>query len=102
MPPLEKKEFTPLRNVKGIGKVVNPFTRELSCQISQPLRASEVLPQQPAIQQTVYVPPLVVVETAPQAAGFTPPVFTAAPRQYIHLTARNPDSIPAIPHRSPG
>ncbi|KIK51909.1 hypothetical protein GYMLUDRAFT_251666 [Collybiopsis luxurians FD-317 M1] len=102
MPPLEKKKFTPLQNVKGIGKVVNPFTRELSCQISQPPRASEVLPQQPAIQQTVHVPPPVVVETAPQAARFTPPVFTAAPRQYIHPTARNSDSIPAIPHRSPG
>src|ERR1700761_5348087 len=57
MPPLEKKEFTPLQNVKGIGKVVNPFARESSCQISQPPRASEVLPQQPAIQQTVHVPP---------------------------------------------
>ncbi|KIK54273.1 hypothetical protein GYMLUDRAFT_249727 [Collybiopsis luxurians FD-317 M1] len=84
MPPLEKKEFTPLQNVKGRGKVVNPFIRESSCQTSEPLRITEVPPQQPA------------------AAGFTPPVFTAAPRQYVHLTGRNFDSIPAIPHRSLG
>ncbi|KIK49870.1 hypothetical protein GYMLUDRAFT_253486 [Collybiopsis luxurians FD-317 M1] len=101
MPPLKKKEFTPLRNIKGIGKVVNPFTRESSCQTSQPLRTTEVPPQQPAVQQTVHVPPPVVVKTAPQAAGFTPPVFTAAPRQYVPLTGRNFDSIPAIPHRTP-
>ncbi|KIK50495.1 hypothetical protein GYMLUDRAFT_252927 [Collybiopsis luxurians FD-317 M1] len=86
MPPLEKKEFTPLRNIKGIGKVVNPFARESSCQISQPLRASEVLPQQPAIQQTVHVPPPVVVETAPQDAGLTPPDPARVPaEQYWRL-----------------
>ncbi|KIK58896.1 hypothetical protein GYMLUDRAFT_245675 [Collybiopsis luxurians FD-317 M1] len=101
MPPLEKKEFTPLRNVKGRGKVVNPFARESSRQTSEPPRITEVPPQQPAVQQTVHVPPPVVVETIPQAAGFTPPVFTAAPRQYVHPTGRNFDSIPAIPHRTP-
>ncbi|KIK66515.1 hypothetical protein GYMLUDRAFT_239453 [Collybiopsis luxurians FD-317 M1] len=102
MPPLEKKEFTPLQNVKGRGKVVNPFARESSCQTSEPPRITEVPPQQPAVQQTVHVPPPVMVETVPQAAGFTPPVFTAAPRQYVHLTGRNVNSIPAIPHRTPG
>src|ERR1700761_5290208 len=101
MPPLEKKEFTPLQNVKGIGKVVNLFTRELSHQIPQPPRTTEVPPEQPAVHQTVHVPPPVVVETAPQATGFTLPVFTAAPRQYVHLTGGNFDSIPAIPHRTP-
>ncbi|KIK53661.1 hypothetical protein GYMLUDRAFT_250250 [Collybiopsis luxurians FD-317 M1] len=42
MPPLEKKEFTPLRNVKGRGKVVNPFARESSRQTSEPPRITEV------------------------------------------------------------
>jgi hypothetical protein len=97
-----EKEFTPLQNIKGRGKVVNPFARESSCQTSEPLRTTEVPPQQPAVQQTVHVPPPVVVETVPQAAGFTPPVFTAAPRQYVHPTGRNFDSIPAILHRTPG
>ncbi|KIK51814.1 hypothetical protein GYMLUDRAFT_251737 [Collybiopsis luxurians FD-317 M1] len=76
--------------------------KESSCQTSEPPRITEVPPQQPAVQQTVHVPPPVVVETIPLAAGFTPPVFTAAPRQYVHLTGRNFDSIPAIPHRTPG
>ncbi|KIK66479.1 hypothetical protein GYMLUDRAFT_239419 [Collybiopsis luxurians FD-317 M1] len=75
------KEFTPLRNVKGIGKVVNPFARDLSCQIPQPLRTTEVPPQQPAVQQTVHVLPPVVVETAPQAAGFTPPEPARVPAE---------------------
>ncbi|KIK55424.1 hypothetical protein GYMLUDRAFT_248674 [Collybiopsis luxurians FD-317 M1] len=44
MPPLEKKEFTPLQNVKGRGKVVNPFARESSRQTSKPLRITEVPP----------------------------------------------------------
>ncbi|KIK53496.1 hypothetical protein GYMLUDRAFT_250316 [Collybiopsis luxurians FD-317 M1] len=94
MPPLEKKEFTPLWNIKGVGKVGNPFARESSYQIPQPLRTTEAPPQQPVVQQTVHVPPPVVVETAPQAAGLTPPIFTAAPRQYIHPTGKNFNSIP--------
>ncbi|KIK50933.1 hypothetical protein GYMLUDRAFT_252503 [Collybiopsis luxurians FD-317 M1] len=69
MPPLEKKEFTTLWNIKGVGKVGNPFARESSCQIPQLSRTTEAPPQQPVVQQTVHVPPPVVVETAPQAAG---------------------------------
>ncbi|KIK58856.1 hypothetical protein GYMLUDRAFT_245643 [Collybiopsis luxurians FD-317 M1] len=89
MPPLEKRNSP-------------PYKMESSCQTSKPPRITEVPPQQPAVQQTVHVPPPVVVETVLQAAGFTPPVFTAAPRQYVHLTGRNFNSIPAIPHRTPG
>ena len=36
MPPLAKEEFTPLRNVTGIGKVSNPFAKEMSRQTPQP------------------------------------------------------------------
>ena len=85
MPLLAKKKFTPLRDEAVVARVSNSSARE-----SSPRTSSRI----------VLEPPPSVVQNVPQTAGPPLPVFTAAPRQYVHPPGKIFESISIIPNRA--
>ena len=96
MPPLEKREFTPLQDVKGFKRVSNPFVHEMRHTTPHQPTPQETVLQPPQVLQFILAPPPVIHQNRQEVTVPSPPVLSAAPRQYTHPVGENVTSIPVI------